>query len=303
MQRLRRLPRQKWLRGAEGFLWLLPFLIPYFFFMFLMLCRTFIISFQDFKIMRGTGPYIGFDNYMFLFTDKSYWQSLGNTTTYVIFSTPVLIIFPLIVALLIEHKLLTARGFFRTTFFAPYVLPVSVVATTFFYVLGPYTGLVNNLLKAIGLLGADQEIYWLAQMPHAWISIIAETAWWTCGYNMVLYIAGMQEIAPQYYESAEIDGAGYLDKIFHITIPLLGRVHFTVLFLQLIASFKIFSQAYLLTEGQPSGQTRTYIQYFYDVGFRSSKFGRASACAIILLLIVMLVSILQTTLSKRMIRN
>lgn len=113
----------------------------------------------------------------------------------------------------------------------------------------------------------------------------------------------MKEIPYSLYESAEIDGAGFFKKAWHITIPLLGRVHYSLLFMQLVASFKIFSQAYLLTEGAPGGETRTYIHYFYDVGFRTSKFGRGSACAIILFIIVMAVSVIQTWLSNKMIKD
>ena len=218
-------------------------------------------------------------------------------------STPVLMILPLTIAIFIESKYLKGRDFFRTTFFAPYILPVSIVAYTFYYILVPYQGLLNNTLKMIGLLGRDQEIYWLSTLPAAWVSIIAETAWWTSGFNLILYIAGMKDIPSSLYESAEMDGAGFFQQAWHITIPLLGRVHYSLLFMQLVASFKIFSQAFLLTDGAPGGGTRTYIHYFYDVGFRTSKFGRGSACAVMLFLVVMLVSIVQTHFSHKRIKN
>lgn len=286
----------------EGYLWLLPFMAFYAVFTLWMLFRTGVLSFQDYNLMRG-GTFNGLDNYEFLFTDPAFWSTLKNTSLFVLFSTPLLIIVPLIIAVLIEHRMLVGKDFFRTTFFAPYILPVSVVAYTFVYILAPYTGFLNNLLKTLHILGANDEIYWIASVPEGWISITIETLWWTSGFNLVLYIAGMKEIPPQYYESAEIDGAGFFRQVWHITIPLLGRVHYSLLFMQLVASFKIFSQAFLLTGGAPGGATRTYIHYFYDVGFRSSKFGRAAACAMVLFVIVMLVSVVQTRLSNKLIKD
>lgn len=286
----------------NGYLWLLPFLIPYCFFTLYMLVETGVISFQDYNLMRG-GVFNGLDNYDFLFTDNAWWQSLWNTIIFVVFSTPFLMLLPLFFAIMIEGGLLKNREFFRTTFFAPYILPVSIVAYTFYYILTPYQGLLNNTLRLFGIIGIDQEIYWLSTLPAAWISIIFETVWWTSGFNLVLYIAGMKDIPPSLYESAEIDGANFIQKARYITIPMLGRVHYSLLFMQLVASFKVFSQAYLLTGGAPGGGTRTYIHYFYDVGFRTSKFGRAAACALVLFVIVMAISVIQTKISNKLIKT
>ncbi len=290
--------KERFLKKYEGVLWLIPFLIPYGIFTFAMLISSVSLSFTDYKIL-GERTFTGFSNYSALFTDTVYWQSLRNTVIYVLLSTPVLIIMPLIIGIAIEHKLLVTRGLFRTTFFAPYVLPVSVVAYTFLYMFQPYTGLINNLLRAIGSLGAKEELFWLMDTKLAWVTIILETLWWTGGFNMVIYISGMQEIPDQYYEATEIDGATYLQKVWYITLPLLNRVHTTVLFLQLVASFKVFGQVYLLTAGNPGGSTRTYIQYLFETGFRTFNIGRGSAAAIVLLLIIMLVSFVQFTVTSK----
>jgi len=290
--------KERFLNKYEGFLWLVPFLIPYGIFTFAMLISSFGLSFTDYKIL-GDKTFIGLKNYTTLFSDPVYWQSLRNTVLYVVLSTPVLIIIPLIIGIAIEHKLLVVRGFFRTTFFAPYVLPVSIVAYTFLYMFQPYTGLINNLLRMVGILGAKDELYWLMQTEMAWITIILETLWWTGGFNLVIYISGLQEIPDSYYEATEIDGATYLQKVWYITLPLLNRVHTTVLFLQLVASFKVFGQVYLLTAGNPGGSTRTYIQYLFETGFRTFNIGRGSAAAIILLFIIMLVSFVQFTVTSK----
>lgn len=292
----------KKIKKMEGFLYLFPFLVVYLIFRFGMLLLAGVLSLTDYKIL-GEVSFVGFGNYSKLFADPTFWDSLKNTVLFVIVSTPVLIGIPFLLALLIEHPRLPLRGFFRTTFFAPQVMAVSMVAYIFLYMFQPYTGLVNDLLRGIGILGKDEEIYWLMNTGLVWVVIVAETLWWSGGFNMVLYIAGMQEIPDDYYECAALDGITYWQKVRYITFPLLSRVHVTILFLQLVASFKVFGQIYLLTGGDPSGSTRTYIQYLYEKGFKLFEIGGASAAAMVLMGIILVVSVAQYTLSSRVARK
>lgn len=282
----------------EGFLYLLPFLCFYLVFTFGMLIVAGGLSFTDYKIL-GDVKFSGISNYIRLFSDKIFWQSLGNTTLFVVTSTPVLVGIPFLLALLVDHPRLPIRGFFRTTFFAPQVMAVSMVAYIFLYMFQPYTGLINNLLKSVHLLGENSEIYWLMNPILVWVVIILETLWWAGGFNMVLYIAGMQEIPEEYYECAALDGITYWQRVRYITLPLLSRVHITILFLQLVASFKVFGQVFLLTGGDPAGATRTYIQYLYEQGFRVFEIGRASAASIFLMVIILIVSGIQYTVTSK----
>lgn len=293
---------KKKIKKFEGFLYLAPFLCFYLVFTFGMLILTGVLSFTDYKIL-GDASFVGISNYTRLFSDPTFWQSLRNTTLFVVISTPVLVGVPFLLALLIEHPRLPLRGFFRTSFFAPQVMAVSMVAYIFLYMFQPYTGLVNNILKALGMLGEKSEVYWLMNPALVWIVIVLETLWWTGGFNMILYTAGMQEIPEEYYECAALDGISYWQRVRYITLPLLARVHITVLFLQLIASFKVFGQIFLLTGGDPAGSTRTYIQYLYEQGFRVFEIGRASAASIFLMLIILAVSGIQFTISSKVAKN
>ena len=286
------------LKTFEGLLWLVPFLIPYLIFTLAMLTSSFVLSFSDYKII-GDKTFIGIENYKTLMGDIVFWQALGNTFKFVLLSTPVLILFPLFLGIFIDNKVLFSKSFFRVSFFAPFVLPVSVVAYTFLYMFQPYTGLINNLLKSLHLLGGSNELFWLMDTKLVWITIIFETLWWSGGFNLIIYIAGLQDIPPQYYESAEIDGANTFHKIFFITLPLLGRVHVVILFLQLVSSFKVFGQVYLLTGGDPGGGTRTYIQYLYESGFRTFQIGKASAAAFILFGIILVISFIQFSVTSK----
>ena len=293
---------KKKIKRFEGFLYLVPFLCFYLVFTFGMLILTGVLSFTNYKIL-GDASFVGTSNYSRLFTDPTFWQALGNTTLFVAVSTPVLVGVPFLLALLIEHPRLPFRGFFRTSFFAPQVMAVSMVAYIFLYMFQPYTGLVNNIWKTLGLLSEKGEIYWLMNPVLGWVVIVLETLWWTGGFNMILYTAGMQEIPEEYYECAALDGITYWQQVRYITLPLLARVHITVLFLQLVASFKVFGQVFLLTGGDPAGSTRTYIQYLYEQGFRVFEIGRASAASIFLMVVILAVSGVQFTVSSRVARN
>lgn len=293
--------KRAWKKGIakwEGLLYLLPFLIPYLLFTFVMLIEGIGLSFADYKIFGGT-TFIGLKNYRVIFGDPVFWTSLKNTGLYVLISTPIFVFSSFLFALLLDYKFLKHKTFFRASFVMPMVLPVSVVATIGLYMAQPYVGLVNGMLKTFGLLGAEQEIFWLGDSTLVWVTIITLTLWWANGFNIILYLAGMQDISETYYESAQLDGATFFQQVRHITWPLLGRVHLTVLFLQLVASFKIYGQVYIMTGGGPGGASRTLIQYLWEMGFRTFNIGRASAVSVVLFVIIFIVSGLQFTLSSK----
>jgi len=278
-----------------GYLLLLPFLLFYMLFTFYPLVQGFIVSFFKWSI---TGPkvFVGISNYQELISDNFFWESLWHTLGYVLLSTPIFVLGAFILAIIIDYKQIIGKTFLRTVFFLPNVLTVSIVAVIWLNMLQPYTGLTNALLHSIGI---RPEIYWLSDKNLVWPSIIWVTFWWNTGYYMILYLAGLQEISEELYEAAELDGASWLQTIFHITIPSLARVHVLVLFLQVVASFKIFGQVFLITEGGPGGASRTFIQYIYEVGFQRFFVGKASAAAFVLFGIIIIVSILQLKIMDR----
>lgn len=290
--------RKKFLYKIEGLLYLLPFLIPYLVFSVFMLIAATGLSFMEFNIL-GDSAFNGLSNYMKMFKDALFWEALKNTMLYVLLSTPVYIISALFVALLLDAKMLRGRTFHRATFVMPMSLPVSVAATIGLFMSQPYVGLINGLLKTFKILGVDEEIFWLGDSRLVWITITVLTLWWSNGFNIILYLAGLQDISSSYYESAELDGASYWQQVRHITIPLLSRIHVTVLFLQLVASFKIYGQAYIMTGGGPGGASRTYIQYLWENGFRTFDIGVASASSLVLFFIIFVVSALQFTLASK----
>lgn len=220
--------------------------------------------------------------------DAIFWKSLGNTLEFVLLSTPLIVGVGLLLALVLNgsDRLL---GFFRTLFFTPYILSVSVVTLIWGYLLNPQRGILSALLSNFGI----QPIPWLTNADLAMPAIVVTTLWWTMGFNMVLFLAGLQDIEPTLYEAADLDGAGPWAKFCYITVPSLRRTLVLVIILQVIASFQIFGQVYIMTRGGPAGSTRVLVQHIYESGFRDFSLGYASAMSIFLFFIMLVISFLQ----------
>lgn len=281
--------------SAAGFLFLAPFLLVYAIFNLYPMLQGFVISFFKWNL-TGSKTFVGLANYQLLFQDEVFWKALTNTLLYVLVSTPIFMAGALVLALIVDHRALKGRTFVRSAYFLPNILAVSITAMIWLNMLKPYTGLMNAATHALGI---EKEIFWLSDPGLVWPSIILVTFWWNTGYYMLIYMAGLQEIPAEQYEAAAIDGATGWQRLWRITIPCLKRTHLLVLFLQAIASFKIFGQVFLITEGGPGGASRTLLQYIYETGFTTFQMGRASAASFVLLAIILVVSIAQLKIMDR----
>ncbi|MFC5452170.1 carbohydrate ABC transporter permease [Paenibacillus aestuarii] len=268
------------------------FIAPYFiFFIIFSIVPIFYglwVSFHKWTLV-GKDHFVGLENYIYALKDIDFWLSLWHTTLFVMISTPVLVTIPFVLALVIDQKM-RGRTLLRTVFFTPNILSVSVVSSVWIFVLQPYSGLLNTLLHKIGI---QQELFWLSEPGLAWISIVMITLWWTEGFNMMIYLAGLQDIPTEHYEAATIDGAGAWQKLRYITLPAMRGVFVLLTVLQVIANFKIFGQVWLVTHGGPGNQTRTMIQYIYETGFSANELGRATAMSFIFFVLLITLSFLQ----------
>jgi len=220
--------------------------------------------------------------------DAVFWTSFGNTLKFVLLSTPLIVGVGLLLALLLNRGERSA-GIYRTLFFAPYVFSVAVLTLIWGFLLNPQSGILAAFLSIFGI----EPIPWLTNPQLAMPAIVITTLWWTMGFNMVLFLAGLQDIDPSIYEAATIDGAGTWSKFLHITIPGLQRTILLVVILQIIASFQIFGQVYIMTRGGPGGTTRVLIQYIYESGFRDFQLGYAAAMSLFLFVVMLVVSYVQ----------
>jgi multiple sugar transport system permease protein len=265
---------------------LLPFGVLYALFLVLPSLYALVMSFFQTSLVRpGLSGFAGVDNYRQVLTSADFWASVAHTVLFTVFTTPPLVVVALLLALLAD-RVRRGRWVYRLVFFAPYVLPSSVVFLIFSWMYTPGFGLIDGYLSRIGA----GPISWLTEPRLAMAAVVLMTVWWTLGFNFVLYLAGLQDIPRELYDAAEVDGARRWRQIWSITVPLLGRTTTLVAVLQAIASLKVFDQVYLLLSGGPNYATRPAIEYIYDVGFTGYRVGYASAAAVVFFLIVLTIS-------------
>lgn len=271
-----------------GFGFALPFLVVYGVFVIWPIISGLITSLTNATLTGGTTKFIGLENYQALFHDSEFWSSMWHTVEFALMSTPPLVILSLIFALMANREI-PGRWLIRLVFFAPYVLPVSVLGLIWVWLYEPGFGLINGYLGDLHL----GTVNWLDDPHTALLSVVIATVWWTLGFNFVLYLAGLQEISPDLYEAASIDGATSWQQLVKITIPLLKPTTILIVILQILASLKIFGQIYVMTNGGPGNATRPVVQYIYENGFTSYYSGYASAISYVFFVFVLVVSISQ----------
>lgn len=277
----------QWRTDLAGWSFATPFLIAYGLFILWPIIDGLRLSFYDWSLL-GTSHYIGLANYREALQDSTLWSDLWHTVQFTLLSTVPLVVLGFVMAVLANRKL-PAQWLFRLAFFAPYVLPVSIVYLIWGWMYSSDYGLFNSWLSTLGF----PAVNWLSNPGVAMSSIVIATVWWTVGFNFVLYLAGLQEIPQELYEAAAIDGAGTWGALRFITIPMLGRTTTLILILQVLSSLKVFDQIYLFTTGGPEGSTRPILEDIYETGFQSYRLGYAAAMSYIFFVLILLVSALQ----------
>jgi multiple sugar transport system permease protein len=279
----------------QGYLFMLPFLLIYSIFLVFPVFRGIYISLHRWDLLSGRTRWVGWSNYQRMFTrDDLFWTSTWHTLQFVLISTPILLLLGLALAVALNRRL-PGMNVFRTMFFAPYVLSISVITLIWFMLLNPNRGILASFLSYFGV----EPIAWLTTPGLAMIGIIAATVWWTLGFNIVLILAGLQDIPNEVYEAAKIDGANGWTLFWRFTVPLLQRTLLLVAILQVIASFQIFGQVFLMTGGGPANSTRVLVQHIYEQGFRSFRLGYASAMSMFLFAVMLLISLIQLYVGSR----
>jgi len=289
----------RWREDLAGWGFVLPFLIVYGLFILWPILLQLRMSFFDWSLAGvGTNTFLGLRNYTELFGDPDFWASLWHTAYFTILTTPPLVIGALFLALLV-NRVRFGQWFFRSAFFAPFVVPVSVMSLIWIWLYQPGFGLINGYLAKINPDWAD--IGWLTNADIAMISMAIATVWWTIGFNFVLYLAGLQEIPQDVYDAASIDGATAWEQTRWITIPLLARTTALVAVLQVLNSLKVFQQTYLLANqtGGPNFSTRGVIEYFFTQGFTNYRMGYASAMANVFFVLVIAVAAIWFLINSR----
>jgi multiple sugar transport system permease protein len=257
--------------------------------------QTFFYSFTDLGAF-GVYSYVGLQNFKKLFSDAIVGRALINTSLFTIISVPIGISLSIFIALLLNSKI-KGLTVYRTLYFLPAVTMPSVSALIWKWLYNADYGLINSILKYFSIQGPA----WISNPKTALISVIIVSIWSNVGYNMIIFLAGLQGIPKSYYESASIEGAGALTKFFKITLPLLTPTIFFVLVMSLIHAFQMFDLIFILiTEDSIAIEnTQTIVYLFYKNAFMFHEKGYACAIAIILFFIIMIITILQLKLQKK----
>jgi multiple sugar transport system permease protein len=280
------------------YLFILPHLLCFAVFIGYPFFNSLYLSLLQYNYLRpDLTQFVGLQNYTNLFTPgtpqyQSFWNALGNTIEFVIYSVPLLVVLPLFLALLLNTPT-PGRNIFRAIYFAPWALSGAVVALLWWWIFQSQGGLVNYYLGDLGL----SPPRWLSTMPWAWAAIVICTVWWTIGFNMIIFLAALQDIPKQVYEAGAIDGATGWQSLTRITLPLLRPVMIFIITTSIIASFNLFIQPFIMTNGGPAqggggGATEPVMVRIYNEGFVRNRLGDAAAMSVIVAAIMIGISYL-----------
>ncbi|CDH47427.1 MAG: sugar ABC transporter permease [Candidatus Competibacteraceae bacterium] len=282
----------------SAYAFLAPALLLIAVFFFLPVLAALLLSFTDFDIYAlgdlNRLRFVGLQNYGQLLQSPLFWTALGNTFYFVAVGGPLSVAVSLSAALLVNSRLTRFPGFFRTVFFLPVVTTLVAVAVVWRYLYHPHYGLLNY---GLSLFGVD-PIGWLGDPDWAMPAIILMVVWKNFGFNMIIFIAGLQNIPISLYEAARIDGASAWRQFCHITLPLLRPTFLFVALMTLIGYFQVFAEPYVMTQGGPANRTLSVVLLMYEEGFRWWNIGYASAAAFVLFALILAVTGLQLKLQR-----
>jgi multiple sugar transport system permease protein len=267
-------------------------------FFFLPVLAALVMSLTDFDIYALANldnlRFVGLRNYVQLLQTPLFWQALGNTLYFVVAGVPLSIAASLGAALLLHSRLTRLKGLFRTAFFAPVVTSLVAVAVIWRYLLHTRYGMINYGLGELGISPVD----WLNDPHWAMPAIILFALWKNFGYNMIIFLAGLQSIPDDLYEAAGLDGAGVWSQFRYITWPMLGPTLLMVSILSMSGYFQLFAEPYVMTQGGPVQSTVSVLYFMYEQGFKWWNLGAASAVAFVLFAIMFCVTLLQLRFAR-----
>ena len=267
-------------------------------FFFLPVAASLLLSVTDFDLYGIANPantrFVGFDNYARLLKTPDFWLALRNTFYFAFVGGPLTIAVSLGAALLLSSRLVRFKSFFRTIYFTPFVTTLVAVAIVWKYLYHTRYGLFNYALGAIGIGPID----WLGDPTWAMPAIILMAVWKSFGYNMLIFIAGLQAIPEDLYDAAEIDGASAVRRFFSITLPMLAPTLVFVSVITMIGYFQLFAEPYVMTQGGPLRSTTSVVLLMYEEGFRWWRMGYAAAIAFVLFIVILLATLVQFRLQK-----
>ena len=274
-----------------GLIFILPALLGTVIFIVLPVIASFGLSFTSWDLLNPI-KFVGLENYKLIFTEPLFFQILLNTIVFALATSVFGVIIPLVLAAILNSKL---RGseFFKTAYFLPFITPMIVIGIVWQWIFDPNIGILNRVLH--------MHIQWLYDTHFALPALIMVTVWKLIGYNIVIFLSGFASIPDNLYEAAKIDGANPVQTFFNITIPMLSPTIFFVIIITAISSFQVFDLIYLMTQGGPLDSTNVLVYSIYKNAFEYFNVGKASAMAYVLFVIILVLTLVQWNLRKKLV--
>ncbi len=280
-------------RKIWGLIFVLPQTIGLVLFSLIPVINAISYSFVDWDGIAPNKVFVGISNYVTQFGASLFQRGLRNTLLYILFNVPIAIILAMLVAIALKN--IAGKQIYRVIYFMPVVSGSVSVGVIWTWLLNGDFGLVNQILSAFGVKGPQ----WLTDPGMVLFSIAIVAVWWGLGYNMVIFLAGLQNIPTTYYEAAMIDGATGFRQFLHVTLPMVSPTTFFVTIMTIISSFQVFDLAFVMTEGGPAYASYTFVYHVYRQAFIEFKMGMATAAAVVLFVIILIVTAIQMKLSNR----
>ena len=275
-------------------LFVLPALIPLFIFWIYPILRSVWLSFTDWDFMTPDYNFIWFKNYTSLLKDSRFYEALWNTLVFTAGTLFPTIIGGLGLALLLRRNF-KGSGVFKFVLFSPWITPTVAISIVWTWIFREDGGLANQVLGLFGL----PALKWISSSDTAMLSVIIVTVWKSLGYAMIFYLSALEKVPVEYYEASSLDGAKPLRQFLDMTLPSISPTTFFLMIITMVNSLQAYDQIQILTQGGPSGSTRTLLYMYYQLGFQEFKMGQATATAVIMIIITVILSLAQFTASKK----
>lgn len=275
-------------------LFVIPALIPLTVFWIYPILKSLWLSFTDWDYMSPTYNFVALTNYISLFHDSRFYTALVNTLVFTLGTLVPTIVLGLMLALLMQKKF-RGSGIYQFILFSPWITPTVAVSIVWTWIYDPGNGIANTVLNFFHL----PALQWIKSSQTAMLSVIIVTVWKSLGYAMIFYLSALEKVPKELYEASALDGAKRWHQFRDVTIPCISPTTFFLVIITMVTSLQAYDQIQILTQGGPSGSTRTLLYMYYQLGFEEFNMGQATAVAIIMVIITVLLSAVQFTASKK----
>ena len=276
-----------------GWIFILPALIGTLIFILIPVICSFGLSFAKWDLLNPI-KFVGFDNYKEIFSYALFYKILWNTVVFALSTSILGVIIPLVLACILNSKIRGAE-FYKTAYFLPFITPMVVIGVVWEWIFDPNIGFLNHILHL--------HINWLYDTHYAMAALIIVSVWKLIGYNMLIFLTGLSGISQSLFEAAKIDGANYFQIFKNVTVPMLSPTIFFVVIITAISSFQVFDLIYLMTQGGPFDSTNVLVYAIYKNAFEYFNAGKASAIAYVLFMIILVLTLIQWNLRKKIVYN